>query len=88
MLPTSCNDLCIAINVSDVGCPCICVFLLWLMNKSALTYGRVEYSQVGRDLGRDHVDPMRGHVAAEVEVHQKFPLGHSHMVIQRLIEMG
>lgn len=88
MLPKSCNDLCISINVSDVGCPCICVYHFWLMNKSALTYGRVEYSQAGVDIGRDHMDPMRGHVAAEVKVHWKFPLGQSHMVIQRLIEMG
>lgn len=52
MLPQGCIDMCLIINVSDVGCPSVYVFF-WLINKSALTYGRAEYSQAERDIERD-----------------------------------
>ena len=54
MLPQGCTDLCLSINVSDMECPSVYAFLfIWLMNKSALTYGRAEYSQAGRDMKRN-----------------------------------
>ena len=54
MLPQGCIDLCLSINVSDVECPSVYAFLFfWLMNKPALTYGRAEYSQAGRDIKRN-----------------------------------
>ena len=71
--------------------PSVCYeyVLLPLTNEEAdLTYGRAEYSQAGRDIERI------GEVKTEVICLPKekdtgtLPVGHSLMVIHRLMEMG
>ena len=65
----------------------MCCFY-WLMNKAALAYGRAEYSQPGRDMEREYAQSRRRHVADKGERHWKILLvGHSLVVIHRLIEM-
>ena len=59
------------------------------MNKTALAYGREEYSQTGGEISRENRQSQRCHAAAKEERNAEILLaGHSPLAIHRLIEMG